>query len=132
MLAHCNFLELRELIRGAIQQDSAVPLTIVELKPKLSDLYAAVGKHGTAQAVEVLGLETLEHLDRFWIATNQVREEFRKHLPFPVIIWVNDQSLTSLIRRAPDFHNWAAPPIVFTWPPEVLIDRLESDTQSIS
>jgi hypothetical protein len=36
----------------------------------------------------VFGLESVGDLDELWSATNQVREEFRKNFPFPLVLWV--------------------------------------------
>ncbi len=36
----------------------------------------------------VFGLESVGDLDVLWSATNQVREEFRKNFPFPLVLWV--------------------------------------------
>jgi hypothetical protein len=50
------------------------------------------------------------------IATNLVRDEFRKQFPFPIVLWIDDEVLQKMIRLAPDFKNWAATPIRFDLP----------------
>lgn len=134
ILAHCNGDALRELIQGEMATQTPIPLTSLTLTSRSLDLYQTIARlpnRETLTAVEVVGVDTLGDLDRFWITTNHLREEFRKHFSFPLVLWVNDRSLTALIRQAPDFHNWAAPPISFTWPPEILGDRLRQETPTL-
>ncbi|KPA18878.1 repeat-containing protein [Candidatus Magnetomorum sp. HK-1] len=52
-------------------------------------------------------------IEQIFLATNQVREEFRKSFHFPVIFWMNDNVLDKFIRLAPDFRSWAGAPIGF-------------------
>lgn len=54
----------------------------------------------------VYGLDEVADLKPVLVATNQVREEFRK-LPFPLVLWLTDNGLKQMIRTAPDFYNWA-------------------------
>ncbi|MBW4674831.1 MAG: hypothetical protein KME52_12610 [Desmonostoc geniculatum HA4340-LM1] len=55
----------------------------------------------------VFGLESVKDIDTVLTSANQVREEFRKNFPFPVVLLVNDQVLQKLIRLAADFKNWS-------------------------
>ncbi len=54
----------------------------------------------------ILGLESVKDIDNLLISANQVREEFRQHFPFPLVLWVNDEVLCKLIRLAPDLESW--------------------------
>lgn len=65
-------------------------------------------------ALSILGLESVESLDELLISANFVREEFRKHFPFPLIVWVTDKVLQKIVRLAPDLESWAMLPIDFT------------------
>ncbi|MGE5657153.1 MAG: hypothetical protein ACM37W_11130, partial [Actinomycetota bacterium] len=49
----------------------------------------------------------MTELERLLSAANQVREEFQKNCPFPLILWINDEVLKKLMRVAPDFESWA-------------------------
>ncbi len=71
----------------------------------------------------VFGLEFVVAIDQVLSATNLVRDEFRKQFPFPLIVWINDDILQKLVRLAPDFHSWAAPPIRFEVPKNQLLNR---------
>ena len=54
----------------------------------------------------VSGLRLVSDLDNVLNATNHIREEFR-NFSFPVILWIDDEILTKLIRSVPDFYSWA-------------------------
>ena len=56
----------------------------------------------------VFGLESVKDIDTVLTAANRVREQFRKQFPFPILLWVNDQTLQKLIRLAADLENWAS------------------------
>ena len=82
-------------------------------------------------ALFILGLESVEALDDLLTSTNQVRDEFRKRLPFPLVVWVNDEVLQKLVRFAPDFASWAATPIKFDISTSELIDFLRQKADSL-
>jgi hypothetical protein len=70
-------------------------------------------------------------LEELLTSTNQVRDEFRKRLPFPLVVWVNDEVLHKLVRFAPDFASWAATPIKFEIATSELIDFLQQKADSL-
>ncbi|MBE9127148.1 MULTISPECIES: hypothetical protein [unclassified Coleofasciculus] len=82
-------------------------------------------------ALMITGLESVEALDDLLTSTNQVRDEFRKRLPFPLVLWVNDEVLQKLVRFAPDFSSWAATPIKFEIATDELIDFLRQKAESL-
>ncbi len=51
----------------------------------------------------VFGLESVGNLDELWSATNQVREEFRKNFPFPLVLWVCVKS--SFVKKEGLMHS---------------------------
>jgi tetratricopeptide (TPR) repeat protein len=67
----------------------------------------------TTYSLLILGFESLVALDQVLTSANQVREEFRKHFQFPVVLWVNDRVLQKLTQLAPDFKAWATISIQF-------------------
>ncbi len=76
----------------------------------MTALYAAIRDQiGATQpdALMMFGLETVHDLEHLLTLTNQVREEFRKNLPFPLVLWVTDEVHGRLVRSAPDFESWA-------------------------
>ncbi|MEW6495691.1 MAG: hypothetical protein AB1589_24705 [Cyanobacteriota bacterium] len=84
-----------------------------------------------SSALFILGLESVEALDDLLTSSNQVRDEFRKRLPFPLVLWVNDEVLQKLVRFAPDFASWAAAPIKFEIATSELTDFLRQKADSL-
>lgn len=126
LLAHCNYASLREQLIRRLQEFSPVPIRIIALKNSVNTLYTTIrdelGDEKPA-ALMVSGLELVRDIDRVLLSTNQVREEFRKNFPFPLVLWVTDEIVEKLIRLAPDFESWATS-IVFAIATDTLIERL--------
>lgn len=59
----------------------------------------------------VTGWSTVERLDELLVSANRMRNEFRRHFNFPIVLWMDDGAVQRLIRMAPDFYNWASAPI---------------------
>jgi len=53
------------------------------------------------------------NIEELLVATNFVRDEFRKQFSFPLVLWVNQEILQKMIRLAPDFKNWTTTAIRF-------------------
>jgi WD40 repeat protein len=85
----------------------------------------------SSMALCILGLESVTSLEDLLTSTNQVRDEFRKRLSFPLILWVNDEVLQKLVRFAPDFASWASTPIKFEIATSELIDSLRLKADSL-
>ncbi|TVQ53715.1 MAG: hypothetical protein EA366_12555, partial [Spirulina sp. DLM2.Bin59] len=64
-------------------------------------------------ALMVWGFEGVTDLKALVEGANQVRDEFRRDLPLPIVLWMSDRSLQTLTRLAPDFKSWAAMSIQF-------------------
>jgi WD40 repeat protein/tetratricopeptide (TPR) repeat protein len=88
-------------------------------------LATATASESASFALMVSGLESVVNLDNLLAATNQVRDEFRKKFPFPLVLWVNDEVLHKLVRLAPDFYSWAGVPIHFAIATNTLIETLQ-------
>ncbi|MBD2340744.1 hypothetical protein H6G64_27635, partial [Calothrix sp. FACHB-156] len=78
----------------------------------------------------IFGLELVKDIDTVLTAANQVREEFRKNFPFPILLWINDQVLQKMIRLAADLDNWATT-INFNNNTRNLIEFLQQKTDEI-
>jgi WD40 repeat protein len=122
LLARCNSREVRDRLIAELRSHlnaglyvwDATPATgVVNLVDILED-----APEGT-QAACVTGLEGSPHLNDILAIANNAREEFRKRLAFPVVVWVTDEVEGKLRRRSSDLASWAAPPFVFA------MDRLE-------
>ena len=137
ILARCNYGSLRSRISRLLQEQCQVPLRTVTLEQSSKTLYTTIqtaleNHRDTSKpgALLVLGLESVSDLDRLLLATNQVREEFRKHFPFPLVLWVTDRVQRQLIRLAPDFESWATA-IQFEIAPTDLVSALEFQTDRL-
>jgi hypothetical protein len=116
ILAACNDTNQRQQIVSQVKQLYPVEIQELQLAPQDISIYSKVAsllEHSQPQALMVFGLETAINIDRLLMATNIVRDEFRKHCSFPLILWVNDEIKQKLIRLAPDYKNWAGVPIQF-------------------
>ena len=117
-LAHCNYRNLQEQIIEQLQNISTVPIQVLKLEPTDTTLYTTIqdqlesAEHPAA--LMITGLESVTDLEELLRATNQVREEFRKNFPFPLVLWTNDLVLQQLQELAKDFTNWSPASFRFT------------------
>ncbi|NEO80763.1 hypothetical protein [Moorena sp. SIO4G3] len=110
ILARRNYEALQDYIVRKLRQVCAIEFQEIYLNQSVKSLYTTILEQlGDQQpaAVMVFGLDSLSNLEQVLITTNQVREEFRKHCPFPLVLWVNDNVLQKLIRSVPDLESWA-------------------------
>ncbi len=133
ILVRCNYLELRAQLAEILQQNCEIKIKSLDLKASESTLFASIktelGEEQPA-ALMVFGLETVRDLDQILAATNQVREEFRNHFNFPVVLWVNDAVFKKLARLAPDFESWGTT-VAFTLSQEQLINILRGKAEKL-
>jgi WD40 repeat protein len=110
ILVRCNYASLRKQMVRQLLARCPIQLRQIVLDESASTLYktilTALGKE-QPPALMVFGLESVRSISAMLVSTNQVREEFRKNFPFPLLLWVNDEILQKLIRLAPDFESWA-------------------------
>ncbi|HEY9689440.1 MAG TPA: AAA family ATPase, partial [Coleofasciculaceae cyanobacterium] len=131
VLVRCSYGRLRQTMLARIAARSsegqpfdrvaslAVPPTTKTLYP----LVAASQGDCPPRALMLLGLETLESLETVFALANQMRDRF-KQLPFPIVLWLTDESLDKLKRVAPDLKSWAATPVRFEMDTQGVIDFL--------
>ena len=134
ILVRCNYTRLQERMLEQLRELCLVErtppllrvheLTVPEVVVTLYDAIPMALAEEKPQALMVFGLDWVEDLDRVLLATNQMRDEFRKRFPFPLVLWVNDDTLQMLIRCAPDFKSWAATSIKFAIAAEELYQFL--------
>ena len=114
ILVRCNVVSWQEQLASRLQKICNVEILSVALEPETTQLYKRiqewVGKSrhqaGNPQAIIVSGLDGVRDLDGLLARANQVREEFRTHLPLPMVWWVSDRILQKLKRLAPDLESW--------------------------
>lgn len=112
LLVRCNYRCLQERVMERLRHECPIAMRELVLPQSAQTLYTAIKtEFGDEQipALNILGLEHVVNLNDLLLATNQVREEFRKSFKFPLVLWVTDEVLTTMVRLAPDFYSWAAP-----------------------
>ncbi|WP_413163153.1 eIF2A-related protein [Capilliphycus salinus ALCB114379] len=128
ILVRCNYARLQLKLIGELEQKSPIPIQKLILPESVETLYTTISlaiENQPPAALMVLGLESVTSLDHLLNSTNQVRDEFRKHFPFPLILWITDEVATKLIRLAPDFKSWAAATLKFELATCELIEYLK-------
>ena len=133
VLLRCNYQRLRAKYLSEIQVTNP-EIIVVTLEPQTTTLYSSITEKladTKPSALIVLGLENVIKLEDLLTSANQIRDEFRKQLPFPIALWVNDRVLTKFIRYAPDFTNWAVTPLSFELGCVELLALLEEKVANI-
>jgi WD40 repeat protein len=110
LIACCNYGQLRDRAIAALQE--LVPNVALWRVPEETEALldgiqdAASAVVGGAAAVMVTGLGGVQELEVVLGSMNRIREEFRSRCPYPVVLWLTDVGLRSLMRYAPDFESW--------------------------
>ncbi len=140
ILVRCNYVTLQasmvERLKSLCQEISEGGRSVHSLVlPKtVSTLYSTLVEClGNKQplAVMIFGLDCTTGLEQLLVSANQVRDEFRNSFPFPLIWWVTEEVLASLIRFAPDFKSWAATSIKFEMETQSLLEVLDKQAGSL-
>ncbi|MEH2224955.1 CHASE2 domain-containing protein [Nostoc sp.] len=133
ILLRCNYADLRQHMVERLRQLSPVHIHEITLPSSVKTLYTNIREQlGDEQppALMIFGLESVKDIDTVLTSANQVREEFRKNFPFPVLLWVNDSVLQKFIRLATDLENWATI-IDFENPTNELVNFLQQKSDEI-
>jgi hypothetical protein len=108
VLVHCNSLAVRQQIIDRLQA-TCVPKPKQLFVPKsATSLYTTIATEVEGEkppALMILGLESVEPIDRLLNSTNLVCSELSKKFSFPIIFWVTDELLRKIVRTAPDLYN---------------------------
>jgi len=131
ILVRCNYQDLRlqmvaelrawfvETEGGALSSPAPAATDLwypLPLAPDAVDLFQLLRQtyqEHRPPALMVWGFESIVDLKTLVEGANQVRDEFRRDLPLPIVLWMSDRSLQTLTRLAPDFKSWAAMSIQF-------------------
>lgn len=119
VIVRCNYGQLRD--RAIVALRERVENVVVWAMPsETTALLKGIRECVTDEtaAVMVTGLEGARELDELLSSTNRIREEFRSGCPFPVVLWVTDAGLRSLLRSAPDFESWGTKTQLEIYTPE--------------
>jgi WD40 repeat protein len=110
ILARCNYASLRSRLKTRLQEICQAEIRVLQLQKSGKTLYTAIHEEfgeNLPVALMVLGLDSVQGLPQMLTSANQVREDFRKHFPFPLVLWINDDIYKQLMQFAPDLESWA-------------------------
>ncbi len=119
ILACCNTEKRQQQILNLLTEFSSANIQEIQLSPTAETLYTTITNTidvSQPDALMVRGLESVVAINQLIISTNLMRDEFRKKLQFPLVLWVNDEILRKLVWLAPDLKDWAASTIRFDAP----------------
>ncbi len=123
ILVRCNYEVCKNQMWQRLQELTGAPLRKIVPQESIKSLCTtilAAQRCEKTSALNVFGLEAVTAIEQVLVSTNQVRDEFRKNLSVPLVLWVTDEVLQKLTRFAPDFKSWAATSIKF----ELATDQL--------
>jgi WD40 repeat protein len=139
IVVRCNYGRLRRMVISHLREVTDLDLRELRMGTSPLPLHQAVRaiaadpvaqdpatQSTSPQAVMVTGLEAVPHLETLFSGANLVRDEFRKHCPFALVLWVSDLSFQTLTASAPDLKNFAASSIAFKFPVGELLYSLRS------
>jgi WD40 repeat protein/tetratricopeptide (TPR) repeat protein len=137
ILVRCNYAELSKRVIANLKMrlnEKSLTIREIELPRSVETLFTTIQDelgHEQPQALIITGLGRVSDIEQVLVATNQVREEFKKKFPFPVAVWLDDSLLNKLSRLAPDFKSWGAISIRFEETTENLIKFLERSADRV-
>jgi WD40 repeat protein len=109
ILALCNYESIKNTAIDKLKQ-SSVNIQHIEIPVNAASLFDIIKREvneKSPDAVMLSGLEKVKLLEPVLIRANHIREEFRNHFSFPIILWVNGKVHSRFIHKAPDFTNWS-------------------------
>ncbi|MGK7875984.1 MAG: hypothetical protein AB4426_22610 [Xenococcaceae cyanobacterium] len=133
IFARCNYADLRSRLVQSLPELCQVEIRTLTLKPSDTILYNTIRTQlgsQTPDALMVLGLESVRHLEQMLASADQVREEFRKNFHFPLVFWVDDIVHKKLGESAPNLESWGTS-TKFTIATDELIELLRQGADAI-
>ncbi len=133
MFVRCNYQSLRSQLLQTLQATTTLEIQTIDIQANACSLFHTLYPYRTPHHPAVLslnGLETANDPDRLLRSANPVREEFRKHFPCPLLLWVNDRLLNQLIRLVPDFESWGTT-YHFSLSPDQLRQQLRNQSDRL-
>ena len=125
ILVRCNYEVCKDQMWQRLQELTGSSLSQIVLQESIKSLSTTIlaAQHAEqTSALIVFGLESVTAIEQVLVSTNQVRDEFRKNLSVPLVLWITDEVLQKLTRFAPDFKSWAATSIKFELATDQLLD----------
>jgi WD40 repeat protein len=134
ILVRCNFFCFPEkVLLQQLQQQFHLDIKTLRLEESAQTLFAQIeeeSKNKHPQALMVLGLSNVAAIDSILVKINAKRDNFVRRFPFPIVLWVNDDLIGKIARKAPDFNNICST-ISFTCPPHQFTDCIEKVAKGI-
>jgi len=133
LFGHCNYADLRQqtsarLLDDATRHGPDRVRQIVELQvePDTTSLLPPLLECAMTQpyAVIVSDLELAPSAHALLDDLNQRRELLRDRCPFPVLFWLDDRLLSTVVRHVPDLDGWATT-YTFDIEPEQLVEQID-------
>ncbi|MBD0262106.1 MAG: hypothetical protein ICV78_05075 [Tolypothrix sp. Co-bin9] len=143
ILVRCNYEQLRtSMLEHLRSLTKDINLREIFLQPSTTALHTTIASElfldnptvatdSLPSAVMISGLESVIELEDLLTNINQARDIYATSLPFPLVLWLQDEVATSLSRLAPDFKSWAATTIKFEMAASDLITLVQQETQFI-
>jgi WD40 repeat protein len=134
ILVRCNYRSVQNQVVQQLKAECSVAIREMYLPPSTKTLYTTIRAElgeDSPPALMIFGLEQVVEIEQVLISTNQVREEFRKHFLFPIVLWVNDETLKRLIQLMPDFKSWTGNSIKFEIAPTELAQSLHQSLNEL-
>ncbi|WP_392476458.1 hypothetical protein [Nostoc sp. C110] len=106
--ARCNYSDLRTRLIERLSEICKIKIQVLQLKESERTLYTAIRSELQldTQALMIVGWESLHDLPQMLTSANQVREEFRKNLSIPVVVWISEEIHHTIMEIAPDLESW--------------------------
>ncbi len=123
ILVRCNYVALKAQMWHRLKESCGIKLQKLVLPQCAKTLFTTIKPEialSPPPALMIFGLESVTSIDQLLVSTNQLRDEFRTHFPFPLVLWITEEVLQKLTRLAPDFKSWAASSIKFELNPNEL------------
>ncbi len=125
ILAHCNYSGLRKNIAEQLHEKIKI-ISVAFPKDKkslLKEISAGIKNNPDKTPVMVCGLESAYYPDDIMKSGNNDREDFSRNFSFPLILWVNENLFSKIMKNAPDFENWSTS-VHFTPSDKEILDML--------
>lgn len=120
ILARADRPQLQRDIVARLREKVDLEIDEIDLSANSQTLYSTIleqlnqrSEARSPQAVMVFGLDGIIDLERVLKSANFVRNEFPQHCPYPLCLWMAEDTSHKLQRLAPDLRNWAANPLKF-------------------
>ncbi|MBD2536532.1 hypothetical protein H6G97_47585 [Nostoc flagelliforme FACHB-838] len=106
--ARCNYSDLRTRLIERLSEICKIKIQVLQLKESERTLFTAIREElqPDTQALMIVGWESVQDLPQMLTSANQVREEFRKNLSIPVVVWISEEIHHTIMEIAPDLESW--------------------------